>query len=110
DLLDQALSFVQVEAGLMFRPQLLDPWFADEGGWAATYGVDANVGLGAAWPWVNILGNGAVARVALAALGDLGPEDRPLQGLHLAPNAYGTQVRKDTLAHVKVRWKGYVPF
>ena len=45
DLLDQALPFSQVEARLMFRPQLFDAWFADEGGWAAAHGVDANVGL-----------------------------------------------------------------
>src|SRR5262249_34913418 len=74
------------------------------------HGVDANVGLGTARPRVNVLDYDAIARVALAALGDLGPEDRPLQGLHLAPNAHGTQVSEDALAHIEVGWKGHVPF
>src|SRR5262250_2930338 len=55
DLLDQTSPFVQVEAGLMFRPQGLDLWLADERGRAATHGVDTNVGLGATRSRVNVL-------------------------------------------------------
>jgi hypothetical protein len=44
-----------------------------------------------------------------ATLGYLGPEDWSLQGLHLAPDAHGTQVSEDALAHVEVRRKGHVP-
>ena len=62
----------------MFGPQRLDLRFTDEGGRAAAHGVDANIGLRAARPWVNVLHYSTVAWVALTALGDLGPEDRPL--------------------------------
>src|SRR5262245_53874967 len=92
---DQPLALSQVETGLMFGPWRFDPWLADKGGWAAAYGVNTYVGLGATGPWVNVLYDGSVARVALATLGDLGAEDRPLQGLDLAPNANGTQVSED---------------
>src|SRR5262249_59234467 len=76
---------------------------------AAAEGVDADVGLGTPRPRVNVLDHSTVAWVAPTALGDLGPEDRSLQGLHLAPNTHGAQVSEDALAHVEVGWKGYVP-
>ena len=78
DLLDQALAFSQIGAGLMFGPALFNLWCAEQGGWAITHGVDPNNGLGTPWPCVDILHDDTIARVALAALGNLGSESRPL--------------------------------
>ena len=93
----------------MLRPQRLDLRLADEGGRAPTHDIDPNRGLGTPRPRVNGLDDGTVAQVALAALGGLRHVGRRVQHLHLAPNADGTQVGEDALAHVKVGHKGHIP-
>src|SRR5262245_31917779 len=55
DLLDQALTFGQVETGLMFSPQRLDLRLADEGGRAPAHSIDPNRSFGPPWTRVNDL-------------------------------------------------------
>src|SRR5215831_9617821 len=109
DLLDQAVPFGQVNAGLMLGPQRLDLRLADEGGRAPTYSVDPNGSLGFPRSRVNDLQHSAITLVAFAALRGLCHVDRRIQHLHFAPYADSTQIGKDALSHVKVRYKEHVP-
>ena len=94
----------------MLGPQFLDRRLADEGGGASANSVDAGFGFGATRSGANILYDGPVARVALAALGHLSPEARTLQHLQFTPYADRAQVSEDALAHVEVWDEGDVPF
>src|SRR6266581_2474096 len=49
DLLDQTVSFGEVNASLMFGPQRLDLRLADEGSRAPAHGIDPNRSLGPPW-------------------------------------------------------------
>src|SRR5262245_58327535 len=108
DLLDQTVSFGEVNAGLMFGPQRLDLRLADKGGRAPTHSVDPNRRLGPSRSRVNGLYHSAITRVAFAALGELRHVDWRVQHLHFAPYADSTQVGEDAFSQVKVGHKRYV--
>lgn len=93
DIFNQSVALGQVGAGLMLGPEFLDVGFTHQGGRAAADRIDANRVLGTSWTRANDLHHGTIARIASAALAELGTVHRTLQRLQFASNADSAQVR-----------------
>src|SRR5262245_13953593 len=105
----QPVSLIRFGACLMLTPQILDGRFTDKGRWAAADGVDADVGLGAPRPRIDVLHDGPIAGKSLSALTNLSSEGGTFQRLEFAADPDRAKVGEDALAHIEVGYKGHEP-